>query len=171
MRFFGIFLKILTVSIIYVKILAKFVINGVKRMIKDTSEMLKELEACSNFEEFLEENNATMVKKALSESLEELLKKHNIKKSEAVKRSEINEIYAYQIFAGSRIPERAKLLCIAIGLGLTLQEVQNLLKTSGYAPLYVKIPFDCIIAFGIHKKLSLMKINSLLYENELETLG
>ena len=140
-------------------------------MVKDTSEMLSELAACSDFKEFLNENSEIIVKKELSHCLNELLLKHNIKKNEAVKNSQINEIYAYQIFSGSRVPERNKLLCICIGMGLELLEVQNLLKVSGYAPLYVKNPFDCTIMFGIHKKLKLLEINALLYENGLDTLG
>lgn len=140
-------------------------------MKKDTSEMLKELETCSDFREFFNQNQDNIMKCKLCENLEALLKKHNIKKAAAVKASEINEIYAYQIFAGSRMPDRSKLLCIAIGMGLPLQEVQLLLRQSGYAPLYVKNPFDCIIAFGIHKGYKLIKINGLLYEYGLDTLG
>lgn len=140
-------------------------------MVKDTSEMLLELEGCSNFKEFLSENSENIIKKELSVSLNELLLKHSIKKSEAIKRSEINEIYAYQIFAGSRVPERNKLLCICFGMGLELNEVQVLLKTTGYAPLYIKNPFDCTVAFGIHKKFKLLEINALLYEYGLDTLG
>ena len=140
-------------------------------MVIDTSEMLLELENCSDFKEFLSENSEIILKKELSLALNELLERYNIKKSEAVKNSEINEIYAYQIFAGSRVPERNKLLCICIGMDLELCDVQALLKTTGYAPLYVKNPFDCTVAFGIHKKLKLLEINALLYENGLDTLG
>ena len=113
-------------------------------MVKDTSEMLKELETFSNFKDFFSENQDFITKKQLSENLAELLLKYNIKKSEAVKSSEINEIYAYQIFAGSRLPDRDKLLCILIGMKLPLEEVQNVLKSSGYAPLYPKNEKDCM---------------------------
>ena len=140
-------------------------------MVKDTSEMLKELEKFSSFKEFADENSDNIAKKDLSENLNELLLKYGIKKSEAVKRSEINEIYAYQIFAGSRLPDRNKLLCILIGMSLPLDAVQNLLKISGYAPLYLKNPTDCVVAFGIHNKYDLLKINALLYEYGLNTLG
>lgn len=140
-------------------------------MKKDTSEMLKELESCSNFREFFSENQDCLSKTELHKNLEGLLKKYNIKKADAVRASELNEIYAYQIFAGSRMPDRSKLLCIAIGMKLPLDEVQLLLRKSGYAPLYVKNPYDCIIAFGIHKGYKLIKINGLLYEYGLETLG
>lgn len=140
-------------------------------MVKDTSEMLKELENFASFKEYFTENGDSIAKKELSENLNELLLKYNIKKSVAVKNSEINEIYAYQIFAGSRLPDRDKLLCILIGMSLPLDEVQNLLKTSGYAPLYLKNEKDCIIAFGINKKYNLLKINALLYDYGLDTLG
>lgn len=140
-------------------------------MKKDTSEMLSELEKCSNFRDFLNSNKDNITQTDLRNNLEALLKKYDIKKAEAVKASELNEIYAYQIFAGSRKPERSKLLCIAIGMGLPLEEVQKLLRSSGYAPLYVKIPFDCIVAFGIYKGYNLIKINGMLYEYGFDTLG
>lgn len=140
-------------------------------MRKDTSEMLSELKACSDFRDFLSSNEENVITTELHENLERLLKKYNIKKSEAVKASELNEIYAYQIFAGSRRPDRTKLLCIAIGMGLPLEEVNGLLKSSGYASLYVKNPFDCIVAFGIFKKYDLIKINGMLYDYGFDTLG
>lgn len=149
----------------------KFCLKEGEFMKKDTSEMLKELEKCSNFKEFISQNQENIEKTELHENLEALLKKYNIKKSEAVKQSEINEIYAYQIFAGSRTPDRSKLLCIAIGMGLPLDEVQLLLRKSGYAQLYVRTPFDCIVAFGINRGYKLIEINSLLYEYGLDTLG
>ena len=140
-------------------------------MKKDTSEMLSELKNCSDFKDFLDTNKDNIAKSELRDSLEALLKKYGIKKAEAVKASELNEIYAYQIFAGSRKPDRSKLLCIAVGMGLPLEETQRLLRSSGYAPLYVKIPFDCIVAFGIYKGYNLIKINGMLYEYGFDTLG
>lgn len=140
-------------------------------MKKDTSEMLSELEKCSNFRDFLNSNKDNITQTELRDNLEALLKKYGIKKAEAVKASELNEIYAYQIFAGSRKPDRSKLLCIAVGMGLPLEETQRLLRSSGYAPLYVKIPFDCIVAFGIYKGYNLIKINGVLYEYGFDTLG
>ena len=140
-------------------------------MKKDTSEMLSELEKCSNFRDFLNSNKDNITQTDLRNNLEALLKKYGIKKAEAVKASELNEIYAYQIFAGSRKPDRSKLLCIAVGMGLPLEETQRLLRSSGYAPLYVKITFDCIVAFGIYKGYNLIKINGMLYEYGFDTLG
>jgi len=140
-------------------------------MQKDTSALLAELQNYKSFKAFYNENSNQLTEKSLSEYLNQLLMEKGIKKAEAVKRSELNDIYAFQIFSGVRVPERKKLLCIAIGMGLDLKEVQTLLKCSGYAQLYVKTPFDCVIIYGICNKYTVAKINSLLYEYDFETLG
>ena len=140
-------------------------------MIKDTSKIIEELNICPDFRTFYNENSDYMIKENLSSLLEQLMTKYALKKSQVIRAAEMSEVYAYQIFSGLRVPERKKLLCIAIGMCLNLEEVQNLLKCAGYSPLYVKLPFDSIILYGICKKLSVVEINELLFEYDLETLG
>ena len=149
------------------------VIVGVRcgNMAKDTTKIVEELKICPDFKSFYNENNEYMVKENLSAILEGLLKKYDLKKSQVIRASEMSEVYAYQIFSGHRTPERNKLLCLAIGMSLNLDEVQTLLKCAGYAPLYVKIPFDSIVLYGICKKLSVVEINEILFEYGLETMG
>ncbi len=140
-------------------------------MRKDTSKIVKDLGLCPDFNTFYNENKDYMVSNTLSEMLEQLLNKKSLKKSQVIKNAELSEVYAYQIFSGLRVPERKKLLCLAVGMSLNLDEVQTLLKCAGYSPLYVKLPFDSIILYGICKKLSVVEINELLFEYNLETLG
>lgn len=140
-------------------------------MKKDTSKIVEELGICSDFNTFYNENKDYMVSDTLSSLLEKLLAEKGLKKSQVIKNSELAEIYAYQIFSGVRVPERKKLLSLAVGMSLNLDEVQRLLKCAGYSQLYIKLPFDSIIIYGICKKLSVMEINNLLYDYELETLG
>ncbi|MBO5231613.1 MAG: helix-turn-helix transcriptional regulator [Clostridia bacterium] len=140
-------------------------------MAKDTAKIVEELEICPDFKTFYDENKDYMVRADLSALLEEIIKKHNLKKSQVIRAAEMSEVYAYQIFSGLRIPERKKLLCLAVAMGLSLDEVQTLLKSAGYSTLYVKLPFDSIILYGICKKLSVVEINEILYEYGLETLG
>ena len=140
-------------------------------MPKDTANLLEELRDCSDFNRFYREHEDSIVSMSLSQLLNALLVKHEMKKSEAIRGSELSDDYAYQIFSGLRIPERKKLLSLAIGMRLNLEELQTLLKTAGYAQLYVKNPFDCILIYGICKKLSVCQINHLLYDYAMETLG
>ena len=140
-------------------------------MHKDTAKIVEELGLCPDFKTFYNENKEYMLTSTLPELLAELVEKKGLKKSYAIRAAEMSEVYGYQIFSGIRHPERNKLLCLAIGMNLTLDETQNLLKCAGYNPLYVKLPFDSVVIYGICKRLSVIKINEILFENNLETLG
>ena len=140
-------------------------------MQKDTSKIVEELGLCPDFTTFYNENKQYLIKDTLSEMLEQLLAKKGLKKSVVIKEAEMSEVYGYQIFSGLRVPERKKLLCLAVAMKLNIDEMQTLLKTAGYSPLYVKLPFDSIVLYGICKGFSVIEINELLYEYGLDTLG
>ena len=139
-------------------------------MEKDTSEILKELGLSQSFQTFYNENKEYMISSNLAELLAELLQRKGLRKSHVIRNAELSEIYGYQIFSGVRVPERKKLLCLAISMGLNIEEVQQLLKCAGYTPLYVKIPFDSVVLYGFCKGLSVVETNELLYKYDLETL-
>jgi len=147
------------------------VFERMKAMKKDTAKIVEELGLCDDFKTFYDENRDYMVTSTLVEMLGSLQQKKGLRKSDIIRRAEISEVYAYQIFSGNRHPERKKLLCMAIGLTLNLEETQNLLKCAGYAPLYVKLPFDSVVMYGICKQMSVIEINEMLFHNNLETLG
>lgn len=138
---------------------------------KDTSEIVKELGLCPDFQTFYEENKEHMISSNLAQLLDELLTKKGLKKSQVIKESELSEVYGYQIFSGVRIPERKKLLCLAVSMHLNIEEAQILLKCAGYSQLYVKMPFDSVVLYGLCKGMSVVEINELLYQYDLETLG
>ena len=138
---------------------------------KDTSEIVKELGLCPDFQTFYSENKNYMVSADLTQLLAELLESKGLKKSQVIKNAELSEVYGYQIFSGVRVPERKKLLCLAVGMKLNIEQAQTLLKCAGYAPLYVKLPADSVVLYGLCKGMSVLEINELLYKYDLETLG
>lgn len=140
-------------------------------MEKNTAEIVKELGLCPDFQTFYKENKDYMLTQKLTELLAQLLEVKGLKKSQVIKEAELSEVYGYQIFSGIRVPERKKLLCLAIGMDLNIEEAQQLLKCAGYAQLYVKLPFDSIVLYGLCKGLSVVQINELLFSYGLETLG
>ena len=140
-------------------------------MKKNTANIVEELGLCDNFKTFYDENREYMVSDTLGEMLRRLQTEKGVRKTDVIKRSELSEVYAYQIFSGQRHPDRKKLLCLAVGMSLNLEETQTLLKCAGYSPLYVKLPFDSAIIYGICKQLSVIEINEILFDNDLETLG
>lgn len=140
-------------------------------MQKDTSEIVKELQLSPNFQSFYQENKDYMVDKTLAQLLEQMLQESGISKAKAIKNAEMSEAYGYHIFSGSRIPERGKVLALAVGMGLNLEQTQQLLKSANYSTLYVKRPFDSVVLYGIMKRMTVAQINELLYDYGLETLG
>lgn len=140
-------------------------------MTKNTANIVEELGLCDDFKTFYDENCEHMISDSLGELLRRLQQEKDLRKSEVIRRSELSEVYAYQIFSGQRHPDRKKLLCLAVGMTLNLEETQTLLKCASYAPLYVKLPFDSVVIYGICKGLSVIEINEILFENNLETLG
>ena len=138
---------------------------------KGTSKIVEELGLCPDFKTFYSENKDYMVSGSLSSMLDSLLKGKGLKKSAVIRDAELSEVYAYQIFSGLRVPERKKLLCLAVAMELTVDEVQSLLKCAGYAQLYVKLPFDSIVLYGICKHLSVVEINEILFDYGQDTLG
>ena len=139
-------------------------------MKKDTSEIVKELGLSQDFQTFYNENKEYMISADLAELLADFIRSKGLKKSQVIKNAEFSEVYGYQIFSGVRVPERKKLLCLAVAMKLNIDETQQLLKCAGYSQLYVKLPFDSVLLYGLCKELSVVQINELLYEYDLETL-
>lgn len=141
-------------------------------MTKDTSKLLEELKECSDFKKFYNKNSEHIHNTSLSDYLNNIIETKKLKKSDVIRNAEISEVYGYQIFSGTRKkPERNKLLCLAFGMGLNLDETQELLKISGYSQLYIKKPFDSVIIYAICNQLTIMDTNNLLYDYDLETIG
>lgn len=140
-------------------------------MPKNTAKIIKELGLCEDFKTFYDENCEYMITDTLAELLNKLVKEKGLSKTQVIRDSELAEVYAYQIFSGIRKPDRKKLLALSVGMNLNLKETQTLLKAAGYPTLYVKLPFDSVVIYGICKKLTVLQINAILFEYNLETLG
>lgn len=137
---------------------------------KPTDELMKELLNSNNINLYLDENKQHFINLTISEFLNEYANSKRLVKSQIFKDSEMNEIYGYQIFSGSRTPSRDKLIALCIGMGMTIDEVQATLKISGFAVLYPKIKRDSIIIHGISLRQKVFEINNTLYTNSEETL-
>ena len=134
-------------------------------MKKSTQELLDIFSKQKNLDELLEasENNHEFLQISLSQHLNTLLKEKNLKKAEVILKGNLNKDYAYQIFSGTKTsPSRDKLLAIAIGMSLTVDETQTLLKIAALPQLYPRKRRDMIILFAIQNNYSLFDINECL---------
>ena len=140
-------------------------------MKKSTDELLDEIKSAVTIDSYLDDNAESISTEKISAMLETLLKEKCLVKSEVIERSEISQVYAYQIFSGVReAPHRDKILSLLIAMKLSLDEVQSFLKMSGYPFLYAKNKRDSIIIFCIGNKMTVVQTNNELYSHGEATL-
>jgi hypothetical protein len=135
-----------------------------------TQAMLATLRTASSLDEFILENRDAFLEGNIRKHFEMLIAAHGVKKSEAIERSNIERGYAYQILRGTRDASRDKYIRLAIGIGLTLEETQQLLTVARLGILYSKVLRDAILIFGIVNRLGILTIECLLEEQGVEPL-
>lgn len=141
-------------------------------MAKSTAKLLEELESFTDFERFMTENDGGVQETTIQDYLNTLIAEKKLNKAQIIQQSQLSEVYAYQIFSGTRTnPDRKKLLALAFGMDLDFDSTQKMLKSTGYAPLYAKNPFDCIVIYALYHHYSLIKTNEMLFDYGQETLG
>lgn len=136
---------------------------------KTTDELLNEIKS-SKLEKYIEHNSQEFSEITLHEYIGNLITERDMKKAKVVARSGLNRIYAYQIFAGKRMPSRDKLMAIGFGLQLNLEEMDKLLCQAGYSPLYARSKRDSIIIYAIVNSKSIFTVNEMLFDNGFEIL-
>lgn len=137
---------------------------------KTTDELAHEIKHTTNILDYLEQNRDEMQLNTLPECLNTWLQKKNLSRADVVKKSNLNKAYVYQIFSGKKYPSRDKVIALAFGLWLDVDETQCLLKQAGYRELYPRDPRDALLLFAIEQKKNIINTNELLYDHEIEVL-
>ena len=137
---------------------------------KSTDDLSQELMVESDIDSYIKENQPYFVDRSITELLSELYDHQNISKAELARRASMSEVYLHQLFSGRRKPSRDKLLCLCIGMELTIDETQRLLKDAAYAQLYPRIRREAIIYHGIVHHTPLDEINDKLFEENEKAL-
>lgn len=119
----------------------------------------------------LDENEDAFVQPSVSEYLKELCEKYNMAPAQMIRSAHIERTYGYQILNGTRNPSRDKLLQIAFGMGLSLEEAQALLKRAEKSSLYAKVKRDAVCIFALSHDLNLFDVQELLASVGLPLLG
>lgn len=157
--------------IIIARAFGDFCQNKEKMMKKTTEELMEILKQKKSIHAYFTEEIDELEFASLAEYLELLLNEKGLRKSDVIKRSNMDKNYAYQIFNGNKThPSRDKMIAIAIGMGLNVLETRKLLKIAGACDLYARNPRDSVIIFGLNNRLSLIDTNELLNDYRLDLL-
>ncbi|MBO5177305.1 MAG: hypothetical protein J6C07_07600 [Lachnospiraceae bacterium] len=139
-------------------------------MKKATEELLNELKEAKAISEFTSINEGEFENISLTEILAQMLEKYKKARIDVIKAARFDYTYGYQIFDGKKRPKREKLLQMAFGFPLSLEDTNRLLRAGGVNGLYVRCKRDVICMYCLHKGMSLEECNSYLYQLGEETL-
>ena len=137
---------------------------------KSTEELLHELQKVEDVFEFTKENKEEMEVISLTEQLEQLLKKYQKQKKDVIRDAGMDATYGYQIFDGRKKPRRDKLIQLAFGFPLTVEEANKMFRAAGVSDLYVRCKRDTICMYCLKQKMTVDECNALLYQAGEETL-
>lgn len=137
---------------------------------KSTGDLKQELMEQADLDKYMRDNEAYFTDTEVAQALSKLCKEKSISKAKLARQAGTSEVYLYQVLSGRRTPSRDRLLCICIGMGASLEEIQELLKQVGYAPIYPKHRRDAIISHGILHHAPLAAINDSLFTENEKTL-
>ncbi len=136
-----------------------------------TSALFRNLFQTPNLKQFIENNEDAMQVPALHEYLTALCAEKSVKKEDVIRRACIERTYGHQLFNGTRNPSRDKVLQLAVGFGLNVDETQKLLQTAGKSILYPKLKRDAALIYCITHRFEMIETQSMLQELSLRMLG
>lgn len=133
-------------------------------MEQETQEIMNKLQKEKDIAKFTKENEAVFLERPLIEYLEMLLQRSGMKKADIIKKAGLTPVYGYQIFDGRREPKRDKVIQLAIGFSLSMEETQKLLKKAGHNELYPKVKRDVLLIYAVNNGMDIDAVENLLYQ-------
>lgn len=139
-------------------------------MKKATEELLNELKEAKDISNFTTENAEEFEKVSLVAILSQMLEKYEKTRIEVIKAARFDYTYGYQVFDGKKRARREKLLQLAFGFPLSLEDTNRLLRAGGVNGLYIRNKRDVICMYCLHKGMTVEECNAYLYQMGEETL-
>lgn len=139
-------------------------------MEKTTDELMQILHQKPNADAFLQNNKQELLHQTLPQFLQQCLQDKGLQKADVIRNADLDRVYGYQIFDGKHTPTRDKLIRLAFGLNLTVEETQRLLKIAQVSPLYPRIERDVLILECLFQGKNVHACNDSLETRGLETL-
>lgn len=88
-----------------------------------------------------------------------------------IRRAGIERSYGYQLFNSTRKPSRDKVIQLAFGFALDVEQTQELLKAARQSPLNPRIKRDTAVLYGVMHGLNIDEIQKLLESFGMQTHG
>lgn len=107
----------------------------------------------------------------LHEYLRQLCQSRGETAERVIERAGIDRAVGDQLFSGRRKPSRDRVIQLAFGLGLDMEETQQLLKTARHTFLYSRIKRDAAIIYCLSRNMEIAEAQNVLAGLNLPALG
>lgn len=129
-----------------------------------TNELFASLEKSNSLESFYAKYDEDLSSSDICEQLSHLLEKHHMTKQAVIQSANLERSLGYQIFNGYRHARRDVVISIALGMQLSLEETQRLLRSAQHGELYPKNRRDAALIYCITHQMDLIHTQMLLDE-------
>jgi len=136
-----------------------------------TDKMMKRLFKAASPEEALGEAGEFIEKESFSECVAAFCAEKDMIPERIIREAGIERTYGHQLFNGTRNPSRDKVLQIAFGFGLDVEETQRLLRAARKSMLYPRLKRDAAVIYCLQKKKDLAYTQQMLAQYGLTALG
>lgn len=137
----------------------------------NTNTLMSRIIKGKDIKKVLENNAEEFEELTVSDYLSTLCSKYDKVPEHVIKKAQIDRTYGHQIFNGTRLPSRDKLIQLAFGFEISLEETQKLLRVSGKSTLYAKVKRDAVCIYAITHNMTVMEVQELLSGMGLPILG
>ena len=137
----------------------------------NTNTLMKRLFKAADLDAYLEGNESYLQSPDFSTLLQQYCQTRKMLPAHVIELSQIERTYGHQLFNGTRRPSRDKVLQLALGMGLNVDETQRLLRAAGKSQLYPRLKRDAVILYGLQKKLPILAVQESLTKYGQTLLG
>jgi len=138
----------------------------------DTDALLVRLLKTTSLSRFLKRYETDMNSlPTFGEYISNLCAEKGLSAESVIKKAGIERTYGHKFFNGTRTPSRDKVLQLAFGFEMNLEQTQKLLSIAKQSPLHPKVKRDAVIIFVLKEELGIDEAQSMLHELGLSALG
>ena len=136
-----------------------------------TDSLMKRLFRTKSIASFMQNNERHLEQPDFCAMLKTICGERELVPERVILQAQIDRTYGHQLFSGIRKPSRDKVIQLAIGIGLNVEETQRLLQAAGKSPLYPRLKRDAAILYCIRHGYSVLDTQDVLDQYSLSLLG
>ena len=136
-----------------------------------TNTLMRRLVKADSLDAFLQKNEDQLKPVDFCDMLQDLCRERALVPERVILKAQIDRTYGHQLFNGTRRPSRAKVLQLAFGMELGIEETQCLLRAADRSPLYPRLKRDAVVLFCLSNHYSMEDTQEQLASHGLTQLG